>query len=41
MDGNRLDPHFMRRTMNAQRNFATVGDKDFFNGHVYAITNKG
>ena len=33
MHGNGLDPHFMRRTVNAQRDFAAVGDKDFFDRH--------
>jgi len=27
--------------VNAQRDFAAVGDKDFLNGHFYAIANNG
>ena len=33
MHRNGLDPHFMRRTVNAKRDLAAVGDKDFFDRH--------
>ncbi|MDZ7894691.1 MAG: hypothetical protein U5M50_06805 [Sphingobium sp.] len=41
MDRDRLNSHFMRGTMDAKRNLATVGDQDFLNAHIYAITMSG
>ena len=41
MDRDRFNSHFMRGTMDAKRNLATVGDQDFLNAHIYAITMSG
>ena len=41
MDCNGFDSHFMRRAMDAKRNLAAIGDQDFFDAHVYAMTIRG
>ena len=33
MDRNRLDPHFMRSAVDAQRDLAAIGDQQLFDGH--------
>jgi hypothetical protein len=39
MDGDRLDPHFVRSAVNAKRDFAAIGDQQLFYGH--SITTSG
>ena len=36
-----LDPHFMRRAVDAQRDLATVGDQQFFDRGHQSITTRG
>jgi hypothetical protein len=35
---NSADAHFMRRAVDTERDFAAIGDEEFFDGHASTVT---